>query len=49
MITGAILTLIDLPLGFYGATKFNYGIMFSGWAIAAVGAIVFVSHAVPLW
>jgi hypothetical protein len=49
MITGAILAIIGLPLGFYGATKFNFGIMFCGWCIAAAGAIVFLSHAVTLW
>jgi hypothetical protein len=49
VITGVILTIIGLPLGFYGATRFNYGVMFAGWAIAATGAVVFISHVVTVW
>src|SRR6266436_2333906 len=43
VITGAILTIVGLPLGFFGATRFNYSIMFSGWAMAAAGVVVFLS------
>jgi hypothetical protein len=49
MITGLVLVIIGLPLGLYGATRFNYGIMFAGWAIAAAGAVVFVTHVVTVW
>jgi len=48
VITGIALIVIGLPLGFFGATKFNFGIMVSGWCVAAAGAVIFVSHAVSL-
>jgi hypothetical protein len=49
MITGAVMTLGGLLLGFYGSTAFNFGLMFCGWGLAAAGAIVFLDHVVMLW
>ncbi len=49
MITGIAMVLAGLPLGFYGAIKFNYGIMACGWALAGAGAVVLLSSAVSPW
>lgn len=44
MITGIVMTVGGLVLGFYGATAFNFGWMMTGWCIAGIGLAVFISH-----
>jgi hypothetical protein len=48
MLTGSALAVGGVALGLYGATRFNFGTMISGWIIAGIGAVLFLSSFVSL-
>lgn len=48
MISGALMIPAGLVLGFYGATRFNLGLMIMGYLIAGAGAVVFFASFLSL-
>jgi hypothetical protein len=48
MITGILLFFAGIAIGLWGSFGFNFGRMISGWIIAGIGVVLFISSFVRL-